>query len=134
MIAKKQFEPIPREVEKLASKIVEAAFRVHRTLGPGLLESVYEAGLCHELSKMGVCFEQQMALPVKYDGLLLPAGLRLDLWADRQIIIEIKSVEKIVPVHKAQLLTYMKLSESRLGFLLNFNVARLKDGITRMVL
>ena len=134
MLAKKQFDPVPREVEELASKTVEAAFRVHRTLGPGLLESVYEAALCHELPKMGVCFAQQMVLPVKYDGLLLPAGLRLDLWVNRQIVIEIKSVERVLPVHKAQLLTYIKLSESRLGFLLNFNVARLKDGITRMVL
>ena len=134
MTAKKRFEPVPREVEELASKTVEAAFRVHRKLGPGLLESVYEAGLCHELSQMGVCFEHQLVLPVKYDGLLLAAGLRLDLWVNRQIIVEIKAVERILPVHKAQLLTYMKLTESRLGFLLNFNVARLKHGITRMVL
>jgi GxxExxY protein len=134
MIVKKRFEPLPREIEDLASKTMEAAFRVHRKLGPGLLESVYEAGLCHELSKMGVCFEHQLVLPVKYDDLLLAAGLRLDLWVNRQIVVEIKAVEKILPVHKAQLLTYMKLTESRLGFLLNFNVARLKDGITRMVL
>ena len=134
MMGKKRFEPIPREIEELASKTMEAAFRVHRTLGPGLLESVYETCLCHELSKMGVGFERQVALPVKYDGLELDAGFRLDLWVNRQIIVEIKAVERILPVHKAQLLTYMKLTESRLGFLLNFNVARLKDGITRMVL
>ena len=134
MLVKKQFEPIPREIEDLASKTMDAAFRVHRTLGPGLLESVYEAGLCHELSKLEVRFEHQLALPVKYDGLLLAAGLRLDLWVNRQIVVEIKAAEKILPVHRAQLLTYMKLTESRLGFLLNFNVARLKDGITRMVL
>ena len=133
-MTKKKFEPLSREVEELASRTIEAAFRVHRTLGPGLLESVYDAALRHELSKMGVRFEHQLALPVKYDGLLLDGGLRLDLWVNRQIIVENKAVERILPVHKAQLLTYMKLTESRLGFLLNFNVARLKAGITRMVL
>lgn len=128
------FDPVPQHVEELASKTVEGAFRVHRALGPGLLESVYEACLRHELAKLDVPFQHQVDLPVEYDGIRLSTGMRVDIWIGRQIVVELKTVESLEPVHKAQLLTYMKLSGSRLGLLINFNVARLKDGIVRMVL
>jgi GxxExxY protein len=130
----KVFEPIPPALEALASKTIEAAFRVHRALGPGLLESVYEACVCHELTKMKVGFEHQVDLPVEYDAVRLGTGLRLDLWVDRQIVVELKAVEDVKPLHEAQLLTYMKLAKARLGFIINFNVSRLRDGIRRMVL
>jgi GxxExxY protein len=129
-----RFSPIPDHVEASAADALDAAFHMHRTLGPGLLESVSEACLCRELSKRGIPFESQVELPITYEGLRLEAGLRLDIWIDRQIIFEIKAVEKITPTHQAQLLTYMKLAGSRLGFLIHFNVARLKDGIARRVL
>jgi len=134
MVQDGPFEPIPDDVEALGAKAVEAAFRVHRTLGPGLLESVYETCVCHELAKQGVPFERQVDVPVVYDGIRLETGLRLDVWVGRSIVLELKAVEELKPLHQAQLLTYMKLTDSRLGFLVNFNVAKLKDGITRMVL
>jgi len=128
------FEPIPPETEEVAAKLIEAAFRVHRALGPGLLESVYEACLCHELGKLGVPFQHQVDVPVEYDGVRLGIGLRLDILAGGRVVAELKAVEKIEPLHQAQLLTYMKLADVRLGFLINFNVTQLKDGIVRMVL
>ena len=128
------FAPIPAEVEATGSSVIEAAFRVHRALGPGLLESVYETCLCHELHKLETPFERQLDLPVKYDGIVLATGLRIDLLVNQTVVVEVKAVEEVLPVHQAQLLTYMKLTDSRLGFLINFNVAQLKDGITRVVL
>jgi len=133
-VRKTVFAPVPRDLEELASRTIECAFRVHRTLGPGLIESVYEACFCHELSRDKIPFEHQVDLPVEYGDVLLDAGLRLDLWVDKKLVIELKAVETVHPVHEAQLLTYMKLAGSRLGFLMNFNVAKLKDGITRRVL
>jgi len=128
-----QFDPIPAETEAIATKIVEAAFRVHATLGPGLLESVYEACLCRELSKQDIGFQTQVSLPVIYDGLRLDAGLRLDLLVADAVIVELKAVEKMLPLFEAQLLTYLKLTGLRLGFLINFNVPVIKDGIRRLV-
>jgi len=121
-------------IEYLATEVVDAAYSVHKTLGPGLLESVYEKCMCHELSKRDVCTRTQVSLPVIYDGVSIDAGLRIDMYVDEQVIIELKSVEKVLPVHKAQLLTYMKLANAKLGFLINFNVPLLKNGISRMVL
>lgn len=126
------FEKIPESTERAASLAIEAAFRVHRQLGPGLLESVYEICLCHELSKLQVAFQRQLALPVIYDDIRIDAGLRLDLLVDNCVIIELKAVESLLPVHDAQLLTYLKLSQHRLGLLINFNSARLKDGLKRI--
>ncbi|MGA2066262.1 MAG: GxxExxY protein [Thermoguttaceae bacterium] len=126
--------PIPEETERIAKAVIDAAFAVHKTLGPGLLESVYEACLCHELSKRRVPFRSQVALPVVYDGVRLDAGLRLDLIAGEAVIVELKAVEKHNPLFEAQLLTYLKLTGHRLGLLINFNVPLLKDGIKRMVL
>lgn len=128
------FEQVPPETEIAASQVCEAAFRVHRALGPGLLESVYEVCVCHELSKMGMPFGRQVDLPLTYDGVQLASGLRLDLWVDRKVIVELKGVDTLLPVHEAQLLTYLKLTHCRLGLLINFNVAKLVDGLHRRVL
>jgi GxxExxY protein len=122
------------ETESVASGAIECAFRVHRQLGPGLLESVYETCLLHELKKAGLYFESQKALPVIYDNLKLDAGLRLDVVVREQVILELKAVETLLPVHHAQVLTYLKLTGLRLGLLINFNTVLLKDGIKRVVL
>ena len=102
---KAPIEPIPKEADEVASKIVDAAFAVHRALGPGLLESVYEVCLLHELNKRGLKVERQVLLPVVYDNLRLDAGLRLDLVVEKRVVVELKAVEVLLPVHKAQLLT-----------------------------
>lgn len=127
-------EPIPEETNRVASKIVDAAFAVHSALGPGLLEGVYETCLVHELSKRGLKVERQVAIPVIYDNLHLDAGLRLDLVVQNCVLIELKAVEKLLPVHTAQVLTYRKLSGYRLGLLVNFNITLIKDGIRRIAL
>lgn len=126
--------PISIEVERVATQVVDAAFAVHSTLGPGLLESVYEVCLAYELTKRGLKVERQLPLPVVYDNLCLEAGFRLDLLVERCLVVELKAVEAFVPVHTAQLLTYLKLSGHRLGFLINFNVPLLKNGIKRLAL
>jgi GxxExxY protein len=126
--------PIPAEAERVARAVIDAAFAVHKALGPGLLESVYEACLCHELSKQQISFRSQVWLPVVYDEVRLDAGLRLDLLVAESVIVELKAVEKHNPLFEAQLLTYLKLTGHRLDLLINFNVPLLKDGIKRMVL
>jgi GxxExxY protein len=127
-------EPIPLETDLVAKQVVDAAYFVHRALGPGLLESVYEVCLVHELAKRGLKVERQVTLPVIYDGIRLDGGLRLDLVVEKCLVVELKTVEAILPVHKAQLLTYLKLSDYRLGLLINFNVALIKQGIQRVIL
>jgi GxxExxY protein len=128
------YDPLPRDVETIAKETVNCALKVHRSLGPGLLESVYEVCLAHELNKLSFVVEQQIKLPVLYDGKVLEAGMRLDLWIERQLIVEVKTVENLLPVHSAQLLTYLKLTNNRLGLLINFNVALIKTGIKRIIL
>lgn len=118
---------------EIATIIVDAAFKIHKTLGPGLLESVYQATLEFELQKRGLRVFQQVGLPVQYEGLKLKLGFRVDLIVDDKVIIEIKSVEALAPVHKKQLLTYLRLTDLRLGLLINFNVELIKDGIRRVV-
>lgn len=118
---------------QIAQQIVDAAFHVHKSLGPGLLESVYEAVLCYELKKRGFSVEQQVAMPVIYENVEIETGFRADLIVEDKIIIELKSVDKIHNVHKKQLLTYLKISNKQLGFLINFNELLLKNGITRIV-
>src|SRR4051794_12133873 len=113
------FDPISPETERIAAQVMDAAFKVHRALGPGLLESVYEICLCHELAKKGIPFERQVSMPVVYDGVRLDAGLRLDLIVAEVVIVELKAVEKICSLYEAQLLTYLKLSGKRLGLLIN---------------
>jgi GxxExxY protein len=107
--------------------------RLHRFLGPGLLESTYEECLCHELSTAGISFERQKSLPVHYKKIKLDCGYRLDLVVEQKVIVELKAVEELTPIHEAQLLTYLKLSGLTLGLLINFNVAMLKHGIKRIV-
>jgi GxxExxY protein len=119
--------------EVIAKNVVDAAFQVHRALGPGLLESVYQACLCHELGCRAVQYRSQVALPVRYEGLVIDGGLRIDLLAADLVVVEIKAVEQLLPVHRAQLLTYLKLANLHLGLLINFNVAVFRDGIRRIV-
>ena len=126
-------EPIPPHVEELAKHVVDAALAVHRALGPGLLESVYETCLAYELTKRKVPFLRQVVVPIVYDGNLLDADLRIDLLVGGCLILELKAVERDNPLYLAQLLTYLKLTGHRLGLLINFNVPLIKDGIRRVV-
>ena len=121
------------DINKLSGKIIGAAIEVHKNLGPGLLESVYEECLCHELSHQGISFERQKPLPIIYKGKVLDCDYRLDILVEGRLILELKSCEQIEPIHKAQLLTYLKLSGLTLGLLLNFNVPIMRDGIVRIV-
>jgi GxxExxY protein len=125
---------LPESIERTATAIVDSAFRVHKALGPGLLESVYEACLVYELTKRQHAIRRQVALPIIYDGHILEAGLRLDLIVDEEVIVEIKAVDRDAPVFLAQVMTYLKLSGKRLGFLINFNVPVIREGIRRVVL
>lgn len=118
----------------LGGAIVDAALKVHKELGPGLLESVYEHCLAHEPAKRNVPVRRQVPVPINYDGERLDAGFRIDLLVGEPVIIEIKAVDKMIPVYEAQLLTYLKLTGSRMGFLINFNVRLLRDGVKRYVL
>ena len=122
------------EFDKLSNKIIGCALEVHRNLGPGLLESTYEQCLAHEFRLVNIPFKLQHPLPVKYKGIKLDCGYRIDVLVDNSIIVELKSVDKILPIHQAQLLTYMKLSGISIGLLMNFNVEYFKSGIKRMVL
>lgn len=130
---KDTYEVLPPAVESAAKEVVDAAFKVHTFLGPGLLESVYEACLAYELRQRGIQVETQVVLPVVYEGMRVEAGLRLDMLVEKCLIVEIKTVEKIIPIHEAQLLTYLKLANIRLGLLINFNVIHLKYGIKRKI-
>lgn len=116
-----------------AGHIMRAAFRVHTALGPGLYESVYEAALTHELRKLGLVVETQVGLPVVYDGIKLDVGFRVDILVEQKVIVELKSVEHLAPVHSKQLLNYLHLSRLKLGLLINFNVISLKEHIIRLV-
>jgi GxxExxY protein len=118
---------------ELSAIVVDCCYRIHKKLGPGLLESVYEEVLCYELSKAELCFARQTGIPVYYDELILELGFRADIIVEEKVIIEIKSVESIAPVHKKQLLTYLKLTGLKLGLLVNFNEALIKDGLVRIV-
>lgn len=117
----------------IAKQIVDAAFQVHQKLGPGLLESVYEMVLGYELEKRGYSIQRQKAIPIKYDKLIFDEGFRADIIVENTVIIELKSVESIQPVHKKQLLTYLRLTDKKLGLLINFGSALIKDGIFRIV-
>ena len=120
--------------EELTERIIGAAIEVHRTLGPGLLESVYEECLCHELGLRDLKFERQVALPLQYKGISVSVGYRADIIVEGAILLELKAVERLLPVHEAQLLTYLRLSGMRVGLLLNFNTSVMKHGIVRRVL
>ena len=126
------WNPVMTENE-IAKEIVDAAFRIHTTLGPGLLESVYDAVLAHELGRRGLRIARQQPIPVIYDNVRIDIGFRADLIVEDKVIVEIKSVEVLAPVHKKQLLTNLRLADKRLGLLINFHVAFIKEGIARVV-
>ena len=121
-------------VNDLTGNIIKAAIEVHRALGPGLLESAYEECLCHELSLQGIPFQRQVALPITYKGIALDCGYRLDILVQEQVVVEIKAIEALLPIHEAQLLSYLRLGGWKVGLLINFHVPLLKDGIRRLVL
>lgn len=125
---------IPPETNRITRLIVDSAYKVHSTLGPGLLESVYTLCLAHEMAKAGLAFRQEVGVPVVYDEVRFEAGFRLDFLVEETVVVELKAVEAVHPVHEAQLLTYLKLTERRVGLLINFNVPLIKNGIRRLVL
>jgi GxxExxY protein len=127
------FKSLSKREDFIASKIVDAAYNVHKKIGPGLLEKVYEACFCHELSKRGLKYKRQVEIPIVYDGITFEEGLRLDVLVDNLIICEIKAKDEVNPVWQAQLLSHLKLTGKRLGFLINFNVVLIKDGIKRII-
>ncbi len=126
--------PLSEKEERVAHAIVGAAYAVHHALGPGLLESIYEVCFCHELAKRNVAYQRQVAVPVAYDGLVFDEGLRLDVLVEDLVICELKAVETMNPVFTAQLLTQLKLAGKRIGFLINFNVPLIRQGIKRLIL
>lgn len=123
-----------KELDEIAEKVLDAAFKIHRTLGPGLLESIYERCMIYELQMRGLGVQPQVYVPLFYEGLQLEGGLRLDLVVERQLIVEIKAVETLLKVHHAQLKSYLKLTGLHLGLLINFNTALLKEGVKRVIL
>jgi len=127
-------EPIPANVERVGRAVMDAAFAVHKALGPGLLESVYETCLAEELKLRGLRVERQLGVPVIYGEARLEVGYRLDLLVEGVVVVEIKSVEGLAPIHTAQVLTYLRFSNVRLGYLINFNTVLLKQGLRRLVL
>jgi len=128
-----RFTPIPVETEKIGKIIVNAAFEVHKNLGPGLLEKVYEVCFCHELTKAGLEFQRQVDIPIVYDDLKFNEGLRLDVLVENSVICELKALENVNPVWEAQILSHLKLTGLRLGYLINFNVPTMKEGIRRFI-
>jgi len=119
--------------KEITDQVIGACIEIHKQLGPGLLESAYEECLCHELNLRGLRFRRQVSLPVTYKGIKLDCGYRLDILVEEKVILELKSVDEVTPLHKAQLLTYLRLSGNKVGLILNFNTAVMKDGITRLV-
>ena len=119
--------------DDLGGKILGCALRVHRALGPGLLENAYETFLAHELAKIGLGYQRQPTLPIHHDGLVVELGYRLDLLVEDRVVVEVKSVDRIMEVHRAQLLSYLRLGRYPLGYLINFNSPLLKDGVCRMI-
>ena len=128
------FHPLSQQEERIAKQVVGAAFAVHKELGPGLLERVYEVCFCHELGKRGLRYERQVDIPIQYDGITFDEGLRLDVFVEDLIICELKAVDQMNPVWKAQILSHLRLTGRRLGFLINFNVPLIKNGINRIIL
>ena len=129
-----KYKPLSDREEQIAKLIVDAAYTVHKQLGPGLLEKVFEVCFCHELSKRGLKFQRQIDFPITYDGIVFEEGLRLDVLVEDLVICELKAKDEINAVWKAQLLSHLKLLDKRLGFLINFNVPLIKDGINRLIL
>ena len=128
------FERLSENEESIAKKIVDAAFNVHKQLGPGLLERVYEVCFCHELSKTGLKYQRQVDILIEYDGIIFDEGLRLDVLVEDLVICELKAVDEVNKVWEAQILSHLKLTGKRLGFLINFNVPLIKRGIKRIII
>lgn len=124
--------PVEDQINTITQGVIGAAIEVHKSLGPGLLESAYEECLCHELSLRGFPFERQKPIPLTYKGIRLECGFRLDILVDSLVVVEVKSVEKLLPVHTAQLLSYLKLGKWPVGLIINFNAEVLKQGIRRL--
>ena len=133
-VQKAGYAPLSEREERVAHAVVDAAYSVHQALGPGLLESVYEVCFCHELAKRDVAYQRQVAVPIAYDGLVFDEGLRLDVLAEDLVVCELKAVDAMNPVFTAQLLTQLKLTGKRIGFLINFNVPLIRQGIKRVIL
>jgi GxxExxY protein len=127
-------EGIPAKLEGVARGVIDAGLKVHKALGPGLLESAYEHCLAYELGARGMSLRRQAALPIHYEGIQLDVNYRIDLFVEETLVVEVKSVDRLTPLHEAQLLTYLKLSRCRLGLLMNFNVLLFKQGLRRLVL
>lgn len=134
LVTTENLEITEMEMNELTGRVIGCAIDVHRELGPGLLESTYERCLAHELDQSGIKFQTQYPIPVLYRGLHIDCGYRLDVFVEDQLIVELKSVESLQKIHEAQLLTHMKLSQVKLGLLINFNVNQLRDGIRRLVI
>lgn len=135
-VRESRFEGIEglEHAERIAAQVIDAGLHVHQSLGPGLLESAYEQCLAHELAARGVAFQRQVSMPITYRGVRMDAGYRIDLLVDSCVIVEVKAAETFLPIHQAQLLTYLRLSGCRIGFLMNFNVKLFKSGLRRVVL
>ena len=132
-VHKEKFKPIPESLEEIGKLIVDSAYTVHYNLGPGLLEKVYEVCFCHELEKRGLSYQRQVNIPIVYDNIEFKEGLRLDVIVEGCIICELKALENANPVWEAQIISHLKLTNNRLGYLINFNVPRIKNGIRRFV-
>lgn len=128
------FEKLSMEEERLGKEIIDCAYQVHVNLGPGLLEKIYETCFCHELRKKNLKVMSQISVPIKYDGLIFSEGFRIDVLVENKVICELKAVNEMNQDYEAQVLTYMKLTKKRLGFLINFNVPLIKNGIKRIIL
>jgi len=128
-----EFEKLTIQQEDIGKAIVNAAFKVHTELGPGLLEKIYEVCLVHELRKDGLLVARQIDIPIQYDGITFDEGLRLDILVENSVIVEIKAVDQVNPVWQAQVLSHLKLTKLRLGYLINFNVPKIKEGIKRFI-
>lgn len=126
--------PIPSAVNEISGVVVDAAFHVHQTLGPGLLESVYEQCLEYELADRGLDVKRQVQVPLVYKELQFDCGFRIDLLVNDEVVVEVKAVEVVLPIHLAQILTYLKITENRVGLLINFNQTKIKNGVHRLVL
>ena len=129
----KTYQPISSDLEEIGKHIVDSAYAVHSKLGPGLLEKIYEACFCYELEKRGLSCERQKDLPIIYDGIIFDEGLRMDVFVEEKVICELKAVEQLNPVWKSQIISHLKLTNNRLGYLINFNVPKINQGIHRFV-
>ncbi len=129
------YEPIPEKLERIGKEIVDSAYRVHRELGPGLLESVYEECMLHDLRRKGLKVDEQVYLPIEFDGQVLSRNkLRIDMLVEDEVVVENKAVAEMIPLYSAQTLTYLKVGKKRLGYLINYNLPLIKNGIKRFVI